>query len=182
MSDAVEFEFYCVLVNGDVETAQYLIDEYDLDCLKVSEIERWNWLHELLMGTNPNDEPAPIQSIKFLIEKGIPINAQDIYGMTPLHYALRSQNADAAIALLEAGADPNIANIDGLRPLSMAGYTKDRLDVLKLMLDKGANVHHLMGDGSGRTILESRAPYKYTEDWVIEQWEIDFYEMMKQYA
>ncbi|WP_232507540.1 ankyrin repeat domain-containing protein [Neisseria weixii] len=68
------------------------------------------------------------------MDKGVAVNAQDCYGMTPLHYALRVQNADAAIALLEAGADPNIPNIDNLRPLSMVGYTKDRLDVLELML------------------------------------------------
>ena len=50
---------------------------------------------------NP-DEPPPV-TISYLINQGIPINAQDVYGMTPLHYAMRSKNADAAIALLEAG-------------------------------------------------------------------------------
>lgn len=66
--------------------------------------------------------------------------------MTPLHYAMRSKNVDAAIALLNAGADPNIPNQDNLIPLSMIGYLPDRLDVLELMLEKGANVHFLVGD------------------------------------
>uniref|UniRef100_UPI001954D1AC ankyrin repeat domain-containing protein n=1 Tax=Moraxella catarrhalis TaxID=480 RepID=UPI001954D1AC len=100
-----------------------------------------------------------------------------VYGMTPLHYAMRSKNADAAIALLEAGADPNIPNKDGLRPLSMVGYTKDRLDVLELMFKKGGNVHNIMGDGSNRTILESWLPTENEEQWVF-----DIYNLMKKYA
>lgn len=177
MSYDIEFEVYCALMNGEIDIAEKLIDIHKVDCLKVSEVERWNWLHELLMGTNPNDKPVPVKSIQLFIDKGVPVNAQDIYGMTSLHYALRSRNADVAIVLLNAGADPNISNIDGLRPLSMAGYTKERLDVLELMLKKGANVHNLMGDESGRTILESRKPNEHSP-----QWEIDIYEMMKKYA
>ena len=83
---------------------------------------------------NP-DEPPPV-TISYLINQGIPINAQDVYGMTPLHYAMRSQNADAAIALLEAGADPNIPNRDNVIPLAMIGMIPKRLDVLELMLKK----------------------------------------------
>lgn len=177
MSYDIEFEVYCALMNGEIDIAEKLIDIHKVDCLKVSEVERWNWLHELLMGTNPNDKPVPVKSIQLFIDKGVPVNAQDIYGMTSLHYALRSRNADVAIVLLNAGADPNISNIDGLRPLSMTGYTKERLDVLELMLKKGANVHNLMGDGSGRTILESRKPNEHSP-----QWEIDIYEMMTKYA
>ena len=59
----------------------------------------------------------------------------------------------------------------------MVGYTKERLDVLELMLQKGGNVHHSMGDVTGRTILESREP-----DESSPQWKIDIYEMMKRYA
>lgn len=70
-------------------------------------------------------------------------NAQDIYGMTPLHYAMRAENGDAAMVLLEAGADPNIETYaDQGIPLAMIGSIPDRLDVLKAMLDKGADVHH----------------------------------------
>ena len=79
--------------------------------------------------------------------------------------------------MLEAGADPNIPNKDGLRPLSMVGYTKDRLDVLELMLKKGGNVHNIMGDGSNRTILESWLPTENEEQWVF-----DIYNLMKKYA
>lgn len=65
--------------------------------------------------------------------------------MTPLHYAMRGENAEAAIALLEAGADPNVPNRDNIIPLAMIGGMPKRLDLLKLMLDKGANTHYKNG-------------------------------------
>ncbi|HDL5834681.1 TPA: ankyrin repeat domain-containing protein [Mannheimia haemolytica] len=108
------------------------------------------------------------------MQNGVEINAQDCYGMTPLHYAMRAKNVDAAIALLNAGADPNIPNQDNLIPLSMIGYLPDRLDVLELMLEKGANVHFLVN--KNETILES---YKPTE---MEPNLAPIYELMLKYA
>ena len=52
--------------------------------------------------------------------------------MTPLHYAMRAENGDAAMVLLEAGADPNIETYEHKSiPLSMIGYLPDRLDILE---------------------------------------------------
>ena len=60
--------------------------------------------------------------------------------MTPLHYAMRAENGDAAMVLLEAGADPNIETYtDQGIPLAMIGGIPDRLDVLKAMLDKDSS-------------------------------------------
>ncbi|WP_196758769.1 ankyrin repeat domain-containing protein, partial [Moraxella catarrhalis] len=108
------------------------------------------------------------------INQGIPINAQDVYGMTPLHYAMRSQNADAAIALLEAGADPNIPNRDNVIPLAIIGMIPKRLDVLKLMLKKGGNVHFYNGHYEVLQLLELF--------WSHDKDYIPVIEMMKQYA
>lgn len=170
------FEAFCFFHDGDIVDGIKTMEKYNLDYLEITPNDKWNWLHQLLMGLNP-EHKVPVEVIQLFIDKGVPVNAQDIYGMTSLHYALRSRNADVAIVLLNAGADPDIPDRDGLRPLSMVGYTKDRLDVLELMLKKGANVHNLMGDESGRTILESRKPNERSQ-----QWEIDIYEMMTKYA
>ncbi|MFC0820139.1 ankyrin repeat domain-containing protein [Moraxella marmotae] len=168
-------EILRALREGKITLAENLLKQYPQNNILAINSDKKSWLHKVADSFKAY-EPPPV-TIKHLIDLGIPINDQDIYGMTPLHYAMRSENADAAIALLEAGADPNIPNIDGLRPLSMVGYTPDRLDVLELMLKKGGNVHHIMGDGSGRTILESKKP-----DESSPQWKIDTYNMMKQYA
>ncbi|WP_338691932.1 ankyrin repeat domain-containing protein [Neisseria leonii] len=158
---------------ADFATIQEIVMSGKRNLDEITEVEHWNWLHKVLF--NANFRVPPKKTIDYLIGYGIEVNAQDCYGMTPLHYALRAGNADAAIALLEAGADPNIPNIDNLRPLSMAGYTKDRLDVLELMLKNGGNVHNIINDNE--TILESWKPNS-----VSSQWQIDIYELMKKYA
>lgn len=126
----------------------FLIDNI-LAILAVTEEAKWNWLHRSLMHI-PNQAKewtgTPLATVKFYIDKGVPINAQDSYKMTPLHYAMRGRNAEAAIALLEAGANPNIPNRDNIIPLAMIGGMPERLDLLELMLVKGGNVHYMNGD------------------------------------
>ncbi|MGR3806836.1 ankyrin repeat domain-containing protein [Pasteurella testudinis] len=145
-------------------------EEKKLNILEKTPKEKWNRLHECNLLS-----AAPLSIVQFYIDHGVEVNAQDMYGMTPLHYAMRSKNAEGAIALLNAGADPNIPNRDNLRPLSMIGYIHDRLDVLELMLKKGGNVHNLVNEGE--TILESKKPIdnKYP-------WKFPIYELMKKYS
>ena len=114
--------------------------------------------------------------VKFYLDNGLEVNAQDGYGMTPLHYAMRSKNPDAALVLLEAGADPNIPNERNIIPLTMIGGMPDRLDILEKMLKQGGNVHHLNGRNATRTVLESYFPEEGEDDIKA------IYEMMLRYA
>jgi len=158
--------------SDDLTLLEELFQNKERNIMEVTPVEHWNWLHKALLGFESNKPSSDV--INYLINKGIDINAQDIYGMTPLHYALQSKNAEAAIALLKAGANPNLPNQDGLIPLSMIGYIPERLDVLELMLQKGANVHYLVNEDE--TILES---YKPTEN---EPQLKPIYELMKKYS
>ena len=171
--EKLHYEIYCLFDDGNIKEGAKLMEENNFDYLEVSPEDKWNWLHQLLMGFT--DRPPSLEAIQFFIDKGVPVNAQDSYGMTPLHYAMRSSNADVAIALLEAGADPNLPDKKNLRPLSMAGYLPNRLDVLELMLQKGGNVHNIINDNE--TILESWKPDEYKAEWAK-----DIYEIMKKYA
>ena len=156
--------------NNDLQLLRKIFLENKLaDIKKITSLDKWNYLHRILCYSEPKAE-----LIQFYIDNGVDANAQDIYGMTPLHYALRSKNAEAAIALLKAGANPNLPNQDGLIPLSMIGYIPERLDVLELMLQKEANVHYLVNEDE--TILES---YKPTEN---EPQLKPIYELMKKYS
>lgn len=161
---------------GNIQFLEKLfLKDKTLNVSEITEHEQWNWLHKSLLHIPNPDEwtGTPVSVIQFYIKNNVPINAQDRYGMTPLHYAMRGENADAAIALLEAGADPNIPDRDNVRPLSMIGYLPERLDILEMMLEKGANVNNIINEDE--TILESYNPDKYGLDGSI-------YNMMKKYG
>ncbi len=168
-------EILSFLKKGMIEDALILFDKFkENHCIfDISESSKWNWLHQILLSPSSDSYKTSL-SVKYLINQGIPINAQDVYGMTPLHYAMRSKNADAAIALLEAGADPNIPNRDNVIPLAMIGMIPKRLDVLELMLKKGGNVHFYNGHYEVLQLLELF--------WSHDKDYIPVIEMMKQYA
>ncbi|TNH00019.1 ankyrin repeat domain-containing protein [Pasteurellaceae bacterium USgator11] len=164
-------EILNALDNADYATIEKIILTGKRSLNEITPVEKWNWLHKALLGFDKNKPPK--ESIEYLINQNIDVNAQDIYGMTPLHYAMRSKNAAAAITLLNAGADPNIPNRDGLIPLSMIGYIREHLDVLELMLKNGGNVHYeYQNEGS---VLER---YKPRDN---ETRNIAIYDMMLKY-
>jgi ankyrin repeat protein len=69
-------------------------------------------------------------------------------GLTALLYAIRSGCDRCAIAIVEAGADVNQPNPDGVTPLISALYNKS-FDVAMYLMDHGANIH--AWDMYGRT-------------------------------
>lgn len=154
-------EILNALDNGDIDKIKNITTGSNRSLGEITAKEKWNWLHKALLGFNANKPPQ--KSIRYLIEQGVDVNSQDQYGMTPLHYAMRGKNAEAAIALLEAGADPNIPNLDNVIPLAMIGGMPDRLDLLKLMLDKGGNVHYKNGNNE-LSIIDNVKKYLGEQD------------------
>ncbi len=73
------------------------------------------WLvHELALSNVPENRD-------FLINGGkVNINRQGLYGWTPLHYAARQNDTQLVRILLAAGADKNIKDKWGRRPLNIA--------------------------------------------------------------
>jgi ankyrin repeat protein len=71
-------------------------------------------------------------------------------GLTALLYATRSGCLRCAMSLVDAGADVNLPNPDGLTPLVNA-LDNRRFDVAMFLLDKGANPH--TWDWYGRTAM-----------------------------
>lgn len=168
----IGIEILNTLDNGDLDKLDELFSSGSRNLNEVTPKEKWNWLHKALLGFNTNQPPK--NSIEYLISKGMPINAQDVYGMTPLHYAMRSKNVDAAIVLLNAGADPNIPNVDNVTPLAMIGIMPEKLELLKLMLDKGGNVNFHNGH---HTIIEALEKY-----WIDKEGYLPVVQLMKKYA
>ena len=78
-------------------------------------------------------------------------------GMTPLLYAARDGNVPAARRLVDAGADLELGDANGIRPLLMS-LLNNQLDVARLLLSKKANVN--ADDFWGRTPLWAAVEYR----------------------
>ena len=150
-------EFLEALDEADFNKIEELVNSGACSFNRATPVEGWNWLHSTLIDFHK--EKPPRKSIEYLIDKGVDVNAQDCYCMTPLHYAMRKENVGAAMALLEAGANPNAANLKNIIPLAYINGQPEELDLLQLMLDKGGNVHFYNGY---ETILEGVKEHSLT--------------------
>ena len=153
----LELQFLTGIYEANFECIENLVDSGAGSFSRVTPVEKWNWLHTALMDFNK--EMPPRESIEYLIGKGVDVNAQDCYCMTPLHYAMRKETVGAAMAVLEAGANPNAANLKNIIPLAYINGQPEELDLLQLMLDKGGDVHFYNGY---ETILEGVKEHSLT--------------------
>jgi uncharacterized protein len=125
-------------------------------------------------GTDPNihDEHVPalhvaaandnIEAAKILISHGAKIDARDAANHdTALVYGIRDGKFTIAEYLLEAGADPNIADRRGFTPLHVA-VTRDDIRIAGSLLDHGAQIN-ARTQGDGRTPLMIAAAAGFEE-------------------
>ena len=86
--------------------------------------------------------------IKHLIEFGVDVNARDYYGNTPLHYAARLKKSELIEMLLNAGAEIDPVNKDGLTPLRLMLLTKrHNLEAIEVFLSHGVDINRSVRGG-----------------------------------
>ena len=83
-------------------------------------------------------------------------------GLTPLLFAARQGSLDGARALIDAGADLNLADPEGISPMVLA-IRNGHYDVAALLVEKGADVN--AGDRVNRTPLYM-AVDMHSLDWI----------------
>lgn len=69
---------------------------------------------DLTAAASAND----VRGVRRALRKGVDVNASGPQAnATALHYAVRAGARDAIAALIEAGADPNLQDVNGNTPL-----------------------------------------------------------------
>ena len=81
---------------------------------------------------------ADIETMKALLESGADAKAADDSGVTALMWAMPS--LEKTSLLIERGADVNARSADGRTPLLIASALPGSAPVVKLLLDKGADI------------------------------------------
>jgi len=81
--------------------------------------------------------------VRYLVKLG-GVNAKDKSGCTPLHHACWEGHASIAHVLLAAGADPQVKNVNGLRPIEVCRTSACRDDYQAILRA------HMMNDDSFR--------------------------------
>lgn len=90
-----------------------------------------------------------IEMVSFLLEKGTFINAITAdEDDTPLHIAVNDNSKDMVKFLLENKADPNIENGVGETPLYIASGAINNIEIVKMLLLKGAKVNNTKNENS----------------------------------
>ena len=121
-----------------------------------------------------------ISTIRSLLEAGANVNARDTDGNTPLVEACGHGSLKIIELLLDHGAKINVRNQHGFTPLlyclnyylKMQRYGKQRgdiLNVVKLLVQRGANIYAKTRDGQNALQLSKRNTHQYIENLFIEK-------------
>jgi Ankyrin repeats (3 copies) len=99
------------------------------------------------------------------IKAGVPVDARDADGQTPLHVAAREGHLFSAMMLLAKGADPNARDAKRRIPLHLAAdgdarRAGERYQVAKLLVAKASDLDAVDGDGKRPVDYARTAEFK----------------------
>ncbi|ELT88636.1 hypothetical protein CAPTEDRAFT_47865, partial [Capitella teleta] len=98
-----------------------------------------------------------VRMVKILLNKGLEIDARDIYGYTPLFIVISSSSNETTLkmiveALVTNGANVDTSDHDGDTPLHMASIRKHP-SIVNYLLENGADPNAINNEGN--------TPYHY---------------------
>jgi ankyrin repeat protein len=90
-----------------------------------------------------------LSSIRFLLDRGVPVDARDTQGETALMIAARTTTVTQAIrALVDGGADVNARRSDGMTALMLCARDTSSTRMLRVLLEVGADPTIRDADGN----------------------------------
>lgn len=120
----------------------------------------------LLLAVSLDAAPAPpalVEAVKKgdsaavrkLIKERVDVNAGEVDGTTPLHWAARTNDVATAELLVRAGANVKAANRYQVQPLSVAAMNGNAA-MMKLLLDAGADANTALPGGETALMATAR--------------------------
>jgi ankyrin repeat protein len=149
---ATSDDFYDAIYDGDIENLDALIA--DGNGVNTSfGTDKWNLLHLALVSLTVPPNP---RIVKHLIGLGTDVNARDWRLWTPLHFAVRTGNGEVVKMLIEAGAQVDLPNDEGVTPLHLCLLKLPfNVQIVEILLESGANPDSNYGAGTVRNYLKA---------------------------
>ena len=93
-------------------------------------------------------------AVRAFLEEVVDVNAAEVDGTAPLHWAAHGNDVGIVELLLEAGADVHAVNRYGVRPLSLA-CVNGNAAIVEMLLEAGADANTALAEGE--TVLMTAA-------------------------
>jgi ankyrin repeat protein len=109
-----------------------------------------------------------LSTVKYLVANNFRINENDDYGETPLIVAAKLGNPDLTRYLLDAGADPIIADREGRTSLMWAAQSKD-INVTKMILNVDSDINRRSKAGYTAFMLATISGHEEMMEFLIKR-------------
>jgi ankyrin repeat protein len=154
MNESFDEVLDAALYDGDIKKLDAIIAG-GIDVNTSFGSDKWNLLHLALVSLTVPPNP---DVVKHLIGLGTNVNARDWRLWTPLHFAVRTGSCKVVKMLIEAGAEVDLPNDDGVTPLHLClRKLPFNLQMIDMLLHAGANPDNDHGAGTVRNYVKAIA-------------------------